>query len=269
MSLPLLLDKLVVISRRDLLTALRYRLGFVVQAVSAVAELGAFFFLARAVGPGFRPEGMEYYQFLLVGTALNGFLVGGIAGCVNTIRDAQLTGTMEVLMTASTPAPVIVFLSTFSTFAGRTLHMLFYLTAGFLLFQVAPEQTNLPGCLLIYALTLAIAVAAGVAAAALQVVTQKGGGAVILLTSLGWFLSGAVFPVDVLPAPLHDLSQFYPLTHSLRGMRLALLRGASFSELAEPIAALALFCALLLPTSFYLFSLALRRARQNGSLSFY
>ncbi|MGH9510135.1 MAG: ABC transporter permease, partial [Terriglobales bacterium] len=84
-----------------------------------------------------------------------------------------------------------------------------------------------------------------------------------------WFLSGAVFPVDVLPAPLRDLSQLYPLTHSLRGMRLALLRGAPFSELAEPIAALVLFCVLLLPASFYLFSLALRRARQNGSLSFY
>ncbi len=269
MTVPPLLDKLVVIGRRDLLTALRYRLGFGLHAISTLAELAAFFFLARAVGPGFRPEGMEYYQFLLVGTALNGFLVGGISACINTIHDAQLTGTMEVLMTTSTPPPIIVLLSTFSAFAGRTLHMVLYLAAGFLLAGALPGQANLLGCFLIYTLTLGLAVAAGVTAAAIQITTQKGGGVVILLASLGWFLSGAVYPVEVLPAPLRDLSQLYPLTHSLRGMRLALLRGASLSELAEPIAALALFCALLLPASFYLFSRGLRRARQDGSLSFY
>ncbi len=269
MSSSTLLMKLWMVTRRDFLTAARYRMGFWLQAFGVAAELAAFFYLALAIGPGFRPEGVGYFPFLVVGTALHGFLVMGVNQCVSTIHDAQVTGTMEVLMTTSTPAPVIVFLSTFSTFAGRTLHLLLYLAAGFFLFSVSPEQTNLPGCLLVYLLTLVLAVAVGIAAAAIQVLTQKGGGVVVLLSALGWFLSGAVFPVSVLPHPLRDLANLFPMTYSLRGMRLALLRGAPFSELAEPIAVLALFCAILLPAGLYLFSHALRRARQSGSLSFY
>jgi len=68
MSVASLLDKTVVIARRDLLTAIRYRTGFVLSAIGALTELAAFYYLSRAVGPAFRPEGLEYFSFLLVGT---------------------------------------------------------------------------------------------------------------------------------------------------------------------------------------------------------
>jgi len=53
-----LLDKTAVIVRRDILIAMRYRIGFMLGAAGAISELAAFYFLARAVGPGFRPEGV-------------------------------------------------------------------------------------------------------------------------------------------------------------------------------------------------------------------
>src|SRR5438128_842854 len=60
-----LLDKMAAILRRDLLSALRYRNGFLLTAFASAAELASFYFLARAIGPGFRPEGVEYFPFLL------------------------------------------------------------------------------------------------------------------------------------------------------------------------------------------------------------
>lgn len=269
MILPPMLDKLLVIGRRDLLTALRYRTGFWLQTLSMVVELAASFYLAQAIGPQFRPDGVDYYTFLLVGTALFGFLIAGVSISVAAIHDAQITGTMEVLMTTSTSAPALVLLTAFSTFAGRTLSTIFYVAVGLALFQVPLRNPNLLACAVVFALLLLISSALGVMAAAVQVVTQKGQGLVVLLASLGGFLSGTMFPISALPPSLRLLAELFPLTHAVQGTRRALLQGASFAELSGPIAALALYALLLLPASLYLFSRALVYARRKGTLSFY
>lgn len=269
MTLAWLLDSLWVVSRRDLLTALRYRMGFGLLAFGLLADLAAFYYLAQAIGPQFRPDGVAYYPFLVVGTALFGLLIAGVNGCVSTVRDAQMTGTVEVLMTTATPGPVIIFLSAFSTFAGRTLFLLFYIGAGLLLFGVALPNPNWAACLVTYLLFLVFAVAMGVFAAAIQLHLQRGGGLVTLLASISGFLSGTMFPVSVLPSPLRDLAHLSPLTYALDATRAALLQGSPLNELVAPISALALFDLLLLPASLLLFGRALRYARQKGTLSFY
>src|SRR5581483_7142492 len=114
--LPRLLDKACVIFRRDLLTTIRYRTGFSLGVLSGIAEIAAFYYLAHAVGPGFHPEGMDYYPFLLVGTGFYTFLIMGINSFLTTVQEAQQTGTFEVLMTTSTPPPILVLLSALSPF---------------------------------------------------------------------------------------------------------------------------------------------------------
>ena len=82
-------------------------------------------------------------------------------------------------------------------------------------------------------------------------------------------LPGTTFPVTTLPAGLRFISGFIPITHSLEGMRSALLRGAPFSVLAHEIVVLTLFSLVLLPLSLAIFSYTLRRSRLEGTLSFY
>lgn len=269
MRLASLADKMTAIARRDILTAVRYRNGFLLGAGGAAAELAAFYFLARAIGPGFRPEGMDYFPFVLVGTGFYTFLIAGINSFLHIIEDAQHTGTLEVLMTTSTPAPVLVFLSAMSAFAGNSVYLLFYLGAGFVLFGAPLDHPNLPGGAAILALSLLIAMALGVFAAALQLAIQKGSAVVWLFASGTWFLTGTLFPISALPQPVRILAQFIPLTHALSGMRLALLQGASFAALAPDIWALSLFAVVLLPFSLLAFSHTLQRARLQGTLSFY
>ncbi|PYX03169.1 MAG: hypothetical protein DMG85_20230 [Acidobacteria bacterium] len=264
-----LFDKMVAIARRDLLTAIRYRIGFLVGAAGALAELAAFYYLSRAVGPGFRPDGVEYFSFLLVGTGLYTFLVVGINAFLHIVQEAQQTGSLEVLMTTSTPAPVLVFLSAMSAFAGNTLQLLFYLGGGLLLAGSLPASPNIPGCIVIFGLSVVIAVAIGILAAALQLAIQKGSALVWLLGSGIWFMTGTLFPVTTLPKPLRLLADLIPITHSLKAMRLALLQGAGFFSLGTELVILALFSCVLLPMSLWIFSCALRRARLEGTLSFY
>jgi ABC-2 type transport system permease protein len=264
-----LLDKMYAIIRRDLLTSLRYRTGFSMGLLSGIAEIAAFYYLAHAVGPGFRPEGMDYYPFLLVGTGLYTFLIMGINSFLTTVQEAQQTGTLEVMVTTATPAPALVFLSAMSSFAGKSLGLLVYFAGGLLLFRVPLQSPNLAGCLLVFVLSVGIAVAIGITAAAVQIAVQKGSAVVWLLGSAIWFLTGTLFPVDALPKNLQSLASLIPMTHALTAMRLALLQGTSLRLLGPELVILAGFCTLLLPASLIFFSYTLRRARMQGTLSFY
>jgi len=262
------LDKLQAILRRDLLTAIRHRSAFVVTLAGVFTELAAFYFLSRAIGPGFRPGGVEYFPFLMVGTGLYTFFVLSAQAFLGSVQEAQQTGTIEVLMTTSTAPAELVILSAISAFAGNLVNLLVYFAAGATVFRAAIHP-NVLACAVVLIFSLAIALALGIAAATLQIALQKGSALLWLLGSGVWFLSGTMFPIQSLPRPLELLAGALPLTYAIDGMRRALLQGQSITTMAPTLAALAAFALVLLPLALAGLSLSLRRARQDGTLSFY
>src|SRR5271163_4106414 len=160
------LDKLHAILRRDLLAAIRHRSGFVITLVGVFTELAAFYFLSRAIGPGFRPEGVEFFPFLLVGTGVYTFFVMSAQGFLSAMQQAQQTGTLEVLMTTSTAPTELIILSSISAFAGNLINLLIYLFAGVAVFRAA-THANFVSCVAVLIFSLAIALSLGIAAATL------------------------------------------------------------------------------------------------------
>src|ERR1700722_11770971 len=262
------LDKLHAILRRDLLTAIRHRSGFVATLIGVFAELAAFYFLSHAIGPGFRPGGVEYFPFLMVGTGIYTFFVMSAQSFLNAVQEAQQTGTLEVLMTTSTAPAELVILSSISAFAGSLVNLLVYFFAGVAVFR-ASVHANFLSCAVVLIFSLVIAVALGIAAATVQVAFQKGSALLWLVGSGLWFLSGTMFPIQSLPRPLALLAHAVPLTYAIDGMRRALLEGQSGTRMAPTLGVLAGFGLILLPLALGSLSLSLRRARQNGTLSFY
>lgn len=269
MMVAALVDKTLAIFRRDLLTSLRYRSAFMLTAAGAMAELATFYYLAKAIGPGFRPEGLDYFSFLVVGTGFYTFLVMGIHAFLQSVQEAQQSGTFEVLTTTSTPPSVLVFLSAMSAFSRNAVQLLLYLGAGLLLFKGTLPTLSIGASLLAFFLSLVIAVSIGMMAAALQVAIQKGSVVLWALGSGAWLLTGTLFPVASLPGPLRFTARLIPITHALKAMRLALLQGASLSALRHQFGMLAAFCLVLLPMSLLMFSYSVRGARQQGTLSSY
>jgi ABC-2 type transport system permease protein len=255
--------------KRDLLTAARQRKSFVAVMVVLLFEMLGLYFLARAVGPQFRPEGVDYFPFLVVGVATLSFLLAGIDGFASFIHDSQVGGTIEFLMNTATPPFTVVMLSAVSSFGGRILRMIVYVTVGLLLVRLPIIHPNYFGGLLIVGLSVACASSIGVLAAALQVWNQRGNALVWLVASIMWLMSGTMFPTSALPAQLEKLSNWMPFTHSLKGLRLALLQGSGMQQLWAPIFSLFVFAVVLFPLSAYAFSLAIRNARRRGTLSFY
>jgi ABC-2 type transport system permease protein len=264
-----LVDKLAAILKRDLLTALRYRRGFLITGAGALAQLAAFYYLSRAVGPGFRPEGMSYFPFLVVGTGFYTFTVTSISACLQTVQEAQQNGTLEVLMISATPAPVLLLLSATSVLARNTLQLVVYVAGGLLLFRVPVHDVDVTACAVIFALSVVIAIAFGLLAAALQIFMQKGSAILWLFGSGAWLISGTLFPVATLPRALRLISEAVPITHSLNLLRMALLEGASFAKLLPEIGVLTFFVLALLPFSLFAFASSVRRSRRLGTLSLY
>lgn len=262
------LHKLYAILRRDLLTAIRHRTGFAIAAFGLLTELAAFYFLSRAIGPGFRPGGVEYFPFLLVGTGVYTFFVMSTQAFLSTVQEAQQTGTMEVLMTTSTPPAQLVVLSSVSAFAGNLVKLAIYIVAGAAVFQ-APIHVNVLSTAAVMIFCLAIAMAVGIAAATIQIAFQKGSALLWLLSSGVWFLSGAMFPIESLPRPLLAVAHAIPLSYAVSGMRSALLQGQSLVSMATTLVVLLAFSVVLLPLALWGLSASVRRARQNGTLSFY
>ncbi len=262
------LDKLGAILRRDLLTAIRYRSGVAITLVGVFTELAAFYYLSRAIGPGFRPDGVDYFPFLLVGTGAYTFFVMSAQAFLTAVQEAQQTGTLEVLVTTSTAPAELIILSSVSAFAGSLTNLLVYLGTGVLVFRAA-IHANLLSCLIALMFCLAIALALGIIAATFQVAFQKGTAMVWLMGSGLWFLSGTLFPIHSLPQPLILIARAIPLTYAIEAMRGALLEGRSPVEMARTLAVLAVFGAALLPIALAGLSISLRRARRHGTLSSY
>ena len=263
-----ILDKLAAILRRDLLTAVRHRTGFVLTIFGVLIELAAFYYLSRAIGPGFRPEGVGYFPFLLVGTGLYTFFVMSAQAFLNAVQEAQQTGTMEVLMSTSTPPTELVVLSAVSAFAGSLVNLGVYFFAGIAVFR-APVHANFFSCLVVLILSLTIALAVGILAATFQVAMQKGSALIWVLGSGLWFLSGTMFPVQSLPRPLGFLARAVPFTYAIDAMRGALLEGQPVTALVPTLAVLGTFGIVLLSLALGGLSFSLRRARQCGTLSLY
>jgi ABC-2 type transport system permease protein len=263
------LDKFVAVLTRDLLTAMRQRKSFLTLGLSLLFEMLGLYFLAHAIGPQFRPEGGEYFPFLVVGVAFFNFLLAGIDGFISAVHDSQVSGTIEALMNTSTPPFVVVLLSAISSLLGRCAHMLLYVIVGLMMVPLPAHRPNVAGCLLILGLSIACASSFGILAAAVQIWSQRGSAMVWLFGSVLWLLSGTMFPVAALPAILQKPAAWLPFTHSLNGLRLALLQGAGMGQLWIPILSLLVFSVVLYPLSVFAFSLAMRNARQRGTLAFY
>ncbi|HUQ50564.1 MAG TPA: ABC transporter permease [Terriglobales bacterium] len=261
--------KLGAIWKRDLLTAMRGSLGFGLVVVASVVELATFYFLARSVGPNFRPEGIDYFWFLLIGTAFFDLLLSSTRSLVQNLREAQISGVMEVLMTTSTPAVVIILLQALSGVLTKVGSAALYVVLGVVLFRIQLPTPNLPAVLITLVLAILLAMSMALVAAGLQVWLQRGDTATVLLGIVTGFFSGVLFPISVLPDGLRLMAQLNPFAHALTAFRLALLRGASLPTLAEPLTILAGWCAVGLPLGFLIFAFALRRSRSNGSLGFY
>ena len=249
-------EKMVAFVWRDLQEAASYRLAFVMQFGGLLMVLVSFFFLSRLFEEAFvshlAPYGGDYFSFVLIGMALGTYTTLSLQTFRTTIRRSQTSGTMEALLGTQTSLPTVIVWSAQYSFLFGTIQVAVYLAAGALIFGADISLSNSVGTALALMLTVLSTAGLGIISGSFIMVLKQGDPTSFLVNGGTWILSGAVYPVSVLPTGFQSISQFLPMTHGLEAMRQSLLNGASLADVTPHLVALVIFAAVLLPVSLLL-----------------
>ncbi len=259
--------------KKDFLNEVSYKLSFLLQFAGIFFSIITFYFLSKLVGTNMnsslRPYGGDYFSFIIIGFAFTHYLQTSLQGFSSSIRETQLMGIMEVLLTTSTKLSTIIISSSLYKFLFTSLRIFFFIIVGTTLFSIDISKANYAAAIVILLFTITSFSCIGIIAASFIVVFKKGDPIAWLVTSLSWLLGGVYYPVSILPKWLQNISYILPITYSLKGIRLALLQGYSFYQLQKYIYALMIFTIILLPASLYIFRSAVKKAMVDGSLTQY
>lgn len=257
---------------RDLRTARSYRLAWWLELSSGSFQVITFYFLSRIVtlpqadGSSAQPD--SYFDFVVIGLGIYNFLITGIGIFATSLRSEQTTGTMEVLLSLPTPPTLTMFGVAMYGFTRSLLMTLIMVSVAITFFGLRIVLDPLALLVAFVALVASIALFAslGIVIGAVTIVFKQASAFVGIVTQGIGLLSGVFFPVALLPEPLRLLGEAIPVTWALNVLRETLLLG----EIpVVRVVILVTTSVAAIPVAFLVFNLAVRRARQDGSLAQY
>lgn len=259
------------IFKRDALVALSYPGNFALSWLGIVVEVVIAWYISRLIAPSanFGPGDAKtpYFQYIAINTAFVRFQSAALNSFAESIRDAQLTGTLEIVLATPTQLPTLVLSSAFWSFMYTSLQTIVYLAIAMAL-GLNLSHLN-PLTAIVFLLLTVVAVSPlGVLAAALSMVIKKTGPVEWISTSTANLFGGVYLPLKMLPVGLQIVGWILPITHALNGFRAA-AAGVPLSGVAGDALWLLVASAILMPFSLWVFDRAVRKARVDGTLSMY
>jgi len=259
--------------RRDFLITTSYRAAFLMDLSWIVLVVPILFLISRMFEGSsaelLRPYDGNYFAFLLIGVAFQDYVTFSQTNFNTAVREHQLMGTLEIVMMSPMPVPVVLLCSSAWGYLYTSVRFIAWVLVG-LAFGFSLARANVPAALLVMVLAIASFSALGILTAAVVVLIKRGAESITQIMSAATIaLSGVLYPVEMLPAWLARAAELLPFTHALRGLRLAILRGAGVVELRSELLALTLFALVLFPIGLAAFALAVRRSKLTGTLGQY
>ncbi len=265
------LARVAAIFRRDALVALSYPGNFALSWIAIVIEVVVAWYISQLIPPspkfGSTGAPVGYFQYLAINFAFVRFQSAALNSFAESIRDAQLTGTLEIVLATPTQLPTLVLSSAVWSFTFTSLQ-----TALFLLiaipFGLDLHHVNLltAGAFLI--LTVGAVSPLGVLAASLSMVIKKTGPVEFISSASANLFGGVYLPLRSLPIGLQVVGWLLPITHALNGFRAA-ADGVPLSGVASDAIWLLVASLVLMPFSLWVFAKAVGKARVDGTLSMY
>jgi len=259
--------------KRDLQHEASYKLAFGMQVLSNVPMILMFVFLSRMFGdlvPGqLKAYGGKYFPFVLVGIAVQNYLVLAMNNFSGSLREAQLTGTLEAELSTPVPLPLYLIGSSSFAFVLKLVNFFIFILLGSLLGGIRMDWSRFPLVLLTLLLSAAAFSCLSILAASFIVVFKKGDPVGWAFMMLSWFLGGVYFPVTLLPRWLQGAAHCLPTTQCVEALRLLLLGNQGLAGIARPLEGLCVWIVAGLPISYLVFRTAVNVARKKGSLGQY
>ena len=261
---------------RDFLLEVSYKSAFVLHVGGLIFSVGIWFFFSAFLQDNLKEKmdtltGGNLFAFILFGIAPFSYQQVALSAFAHRFREEQVTGTLEAMLVCPTRTSMVIFASALFDFIFTSFRVFLYIVVGvvFSYFTVRPIALHMSGLVAactIFGLMVLTSVGIGIMAAAFVVYFKKGEVLVSLISSASALLGGVFFPTGALPEAVRPFSRLLPISYTTDGVRRALLTGDGVGALMPQIQTLLLFAAILLPLGLYLFRLALRGARRDGTL---
>lgn len=234
----------------DLRRQLHYRTGYILSIAGLTAAVRP---ALQPIAPDFRTEpvaGLDESGFLLYFSA--GESDGRLTAVLDCLRDNQI----EIVICSSIHPRV-------------TIRVFIYLLLGTLIFTLDLDGANYWAALVTLLLSIIAFASIGIIAAGIIMIVKRGEALTTLFGAFANLVGGIYYPVGIMPGWLQFIAKLIPVTYAVRAMRLSLLAGASWTEIAPDLAILLGFIIVLFPLSLFVFHSAVEQARQDGSLAHY
>jgi ABC-2 type transport system permease protein len=259
--------------RRDWKIALSYRAVFVADILGLATQIFVFFFIAKLIDPGKLPTYggtvPSYLAFVAVGIIVNltaGVLLYQVA---DSLRTEQLTGTFEALLSTPTSGAILQLGSIAYTMLIVPIRSALLLGAVAIMFGLDLHLNGVLPALVLLLAFLPFTWGLGLISGAVVVTFRRGASATGILVTLLGLISGAVFPIALLPGVLQTIAEWNPFAIAIDGIRDVLIGGTGWEAAAADMVRLVPLSAVGLALGVLCFRLAVSRERRRGTLGQY
>lgn len=170
------------------------------------------------------------WGYIIIGTTAWMWFINTLWMLGLSFRNEQMRGTLESNWLTATSRMLVML----GTSATQVLTAIVFLLVSIVEFRVLLNvhfTGNVAAASAVTALTIPWVYGLGVAFAALVLWFKEPVTLVNLVRSVFLIFSGMTFPLAVLPTWMREIAAWLPLTHSIEGLRRALLEGASLAAL--------------------------------------
>lgn len=265
--------RLAAFVRRDFLVAWSYRLSFLTGFLGMIGGALVFYFVGLMVDPASIPQidGKEvsYLEFAVIGFALGAFLHLGLERVSIALRNEQMMGTLESLLSTPTTPLTVQVGSVLFDLIFIPIRLTILLTTLALVFGLGLQLDGVPQALVVLLFFMPFIWGLGILAAAITLTFRRGSGVVGLAIAGLTLVSGLYFPVGLLPRWLSAAAEANPLAIAAEELRHALLGNADWSAVGPALLILTPLSLLSFLLGTAAFRLALHREQRLGTLGTY
>ncbi len=256
-------------ARKDFRVLKSYRLSFLTGILATVYGIVSFRYVSHLIGGNkYISNSTEYFRFVVVGFVVAGVLRASTITTATGARRDQVEGTLEILATQPIPLLALALgwgiLPVIEEIVAAMVTLGIAVPLGF--HGVSPNWPATFVCLIVssspcshrdWLLSLQLPCWRSSRAWHLAAV----------VTAVMTLVSGAAFPIEVMPAWLQFFAKLSPLYYALQATRTAILNGGDEAQVAVHILVLVGITVILLPVGLLILRAALNYARSRGSLA--
>lgn len=252
-------------------TATAYPANFALSQIQPLFQVLVFFFVAKLVSRSGPSVGGDYFTFVVIGWAGIQMLQAGLNSFSAEVNSAVQQGRFEMLLVEPTRWRLLPFGLVQWPVIQRSAAVLILLLVSTTL-GADYRLAALPTAIAVLALGVLASLAIGILSGSVVVLAKRGDPVLTLYGIAASLLSGALFPVELLPTWLRALSWLLPQTYVIAALRRVLMPQGDLlpgASLGEAVLGLGAFILIGLPIAVWIFGRAMESGRRLGVLSGY